>query len=298
MKRSILLVAAMLLALSVIFAGCGAKNESADSEGSNNSEVSDNVSDKSDSADNNSEEDESDTSWDDIKSKGKFIVGLDDAFPPMGFRDSKGEIVGFDIDLAKEAAKRMGIDVEFQPVNWDTIIMEINSGNIDVIWNGLTITEERQEKINFTKPYIEDKQILVVGKNSPIKGKADLADRLVGLQAGSSSKKALEKDAETFKSIKEVAEFSTNDEALLALKNGQVEAVVVDEVVGRYYIEKDRENYIVLEEHFGLEEFGVGVRKSDGTFLKILDETLDKIKEDGTASEISQKWFGEDIVKK
>lgn len=298
MKRSILLAVAVLLALSVMLAGCGAKGTPADSENSDNTKASDSASEKSDSSEDSSTQSNSDDSWGKIKSKGKFIVGLDDAFPPMGFRDKKGEIVGFDIDLAREAAKRMGVEVEFQPVNWDTIIMEINSGNIDVIWNGLTITEERQEKISFTKPYIEDKQILVVGKNSPIKGKADLAGKLVGLQAGSSSKKALARDAETLESIKEVVEFSTNDEALLALKNGQVEAVIVDEVVGRYYIEKDRENYIILEDHFGLEEFGVGLRKTDGAFLKLLDETLEEIKEDGTATEISKKWFGEDIVKK
>jgi len=239
-----------------------------------------------------------DDSFQKIKDKGYFIVGLDDAFPPMGFREEgTNNIIGFDIDLATEAAKRMGVEVKFQPVVWDTIIEELNSGKIDVIWNGLTITEERKEKIAFTKPYIEDKQIIVVQNGSAIKGKSDLAGKKVGLQAGSSARKALEKDEATFKSLGEVVEFTSNDEALLDLKAGRLDAVVVDEVVGRYYIAKKPGDYAVLEDHFGLEEFGVGLRKNDQAFLAELQKVLDDMKADGTSAEISQKWFGENIIK-
>ncbi|MCX7920885.1 MAG: amino acid ABC transporter substrate-binding protein [Clostridia bacterium] len=238
-----------------------------------------------------------DDSWDKIKKKGEFVVGLDDAFPPMGFKDKDGTIVGFDIDLAKEAAKRMGVNVKFQPVNWDTVTLELKNKNIDLIWNGMTITEKRKQEINFTKPYIEDKQILVVAKGASIKGKADLSGKKVGLQSGSSSKEALEKDKATLSSIKEVVEFPNNNDVLMALKMGSVEAAVVDEVVGRYYIAKDSDSFVVLEDHFGLEEFGVGIRKEDTAFLNELQKTLDEMKKDGTSAEISKKWFGADIVK-
>ena len=240
-----------------------------------------------------------DDSWTKIKEQGYFTVGLDDAFPPMGFREEgTNNIVGFDIDLAKEAAKRMGVEVKFQPVVWDTVIETLNIGDIDVIWNGCTITEERVAQINFTKPYVGDRQIIVVQKGSAITSKKDMAGTTVGLQAGSSAKLAVEKDEATFKSFGKLLEFTSNDEALLDLSTGRVQAVVVDEVVGRYYIAKKPDTYTVLTEHFGEEEFGVGVRKSDEAFLAELDKALDAMKADGTAAQISEKWFGEDIIKK
>ena len=159
-------------------------------------------------------------------------------FRSMGFRDEKGEIVGFDIDLAKRAAELMGIEVKFQPVVWANAIMELNNKNVDVIWNGMTITAERQEKINFTKPYLANRQIIVVQKGSDVKTKADLAGKVVGIQAGSSAVDAVKKDEATFNSLDSLREFSNNTEALLDLAAGRVSAVVVDEIAGRYYIAK------------------------------------------------------------
>lgn len=238
-----------------------------------------------------------DDSWQKIKAKGEFVVGLDDAFPPMGFKEKSGEIVGFDIDMAKEAAKRMGVKVKFQPVNWDTVTLDLKNKNIDLIWNGLTITENRKKEIAFTKPYIEDKQILVVSKGSSIKSKADLKDKKAALQAGSSSKEALDKDKKTRDSIKEVIEFPDNQEVLMALKAGKVEAAVLDEVVGRYYMAKDKDSYVILADHFGVEEFGVGIRKEDVSFQAELQKALDEMKKDGTSKKISEKWFSSDIIK-
>jgi len=282
LKRKLALILLLCFSMMLVLTGCGSK-------------ATDKADDKGTTAPASAP---ADTSWQEIKEKGYFVVGLDDAFPPMGFREEgTHEIVGFDIDLAKEAAKRMGVEVKFQPVIWDTVIEELNSGNIDVIWNGLTITEDRKKKIAFTKPYTEDKQIIVVQKNSKINSKKDLAGKTVGLQAESSAMDALKKDEATYKSIGKLVEFASNDEALLDLKAGRLDAVVVDEVVGRYYIAKKPGDYRVLTEHFGKEEFGVGVRKGDKTFLAELEKTLDAMKADGTAANISRKWFGEDIIK-
>jgi polar amino acid transport system substrate-binding protein len=232
-----------------------------------------------------------------IKEKGKFVVGLDDHFPPMGFRDDKGEIVGFDIDLAKEAAKRMNLTVEFKPVDWDGVIMSLNNKDIDVIWNGLTITDKRKEQIGFTKSYLENKQIIVVKEGSTIAKKSDLKGKVTGVQMGSSSEEALT-NSDIVKDIKEVRKFSDNTEALLDLKNGGIDAVVVDEVVGRYYISKKPGEYKVLEDNLGSEEYGVGVRKGDKGFLENLDKALADMKADGTADKIAEKWFGKAIIKK
>lgn len=239
-----------------------------------------------------------DTSWTDIQDQGYFVVGLDDAFPPMGFRElGTNDIIGFDIDLAKAVAERMGVGVEFQPVIWDTAIEELNGHKVDVIWNGLTITEDRKAKIAFTDAYVGDKQIIVIQKASDIETKADLADKIVGIQAGSSAIEAVQRDAATYESIAEMVEFGSNDEALLDLASGRLDAVVVDEVVGRYYIAQKPDDYKVIEDNFGEEEFGVGLRQTDTAFLAELQKALDEVKADGTATEISEKWFGEDITK-
>lgn len=233
-----------------------------------------------------------------ILDKGKFVVGLDDAFPPMGYREQgTNEIIGFDIDLAKEVASRLDVEVEFQPVIWDTIIEELNGGNIDVIWNGLTITPERQEKITFSDPYLDNAQIIVVQKGSPLKTKADLAGKTIGLQGGSSAMNAVKSDAATYETLGEVVEFGSNDEALLDLAAGRLDAVVVDVIVGRYYESQKADVYDVLEEDFGDEEFGVGFRKGDIAFRDMVQKALDEMKADGTGAKISEKWFGTDIMK-
>lgn len=226
----------------------------------------------------------------------KIVVGLDDNFPPMGFRDAKNELVGFDIDLAREAAKRLGVEVEFKPIDWNAKEAELSGKRVDVLWNGLTITEKRKEQIAFTAPYLENHQIVVVAANSPVKAKADLAGKVVGVQEGSSAVEAIEKDA-VGKSFKELKKFGDNVAALMDLTTGRLDAVVLDEIVGRYYVAKKPGDYLILDDNFGTEEYGVGVRKDDAELLGKLQKAMDEMKKDGAAARISTQWFGKDIVK-
>ena len=227
-----------------------------------------------------------------------ITVGLDDHFPPMGFRDDKNELVGFDIDLAKEAGKRLGLEVKFKAIDWSAKEAELSGKRVDVLWNGLTITEERKANILFTKPYLENRQIIVVPEKSAINVKADLKDKVVGVQDGSSAVDAVNNDAEAAKSLKELKKFSDNVTALMDLSAGRLDAIVVDEIVGRYYVAKKPGEYRVLEENFGTEDFGVGTRKDDAELMGKIDKALDDMKADGTAATISTKWFGKDILKK
>ncbi len=226
----------------------------------------------------------------------KIVVGLDDNFPPMGFRDAKGNLVGFDIDLAREAAKRLGADVEFKPIDWNAKEAELGGKRVDVLWNGLTITEPRKEKIAFTAPYLENRQIVIVAANSPVKTKADLAGKVIGVQEGSSAVEAIDKDP-AGKTLKELKKFGDNVTALMDLSTGRLDALVVDEVVGRYYTAKKPGEYAILDEHFGTEEYGVGVRKDDAELLGKLQQAMDAMKQDGAAARISTEWFGKNIVK-
>lgn len=239
-----------------------------------------------------------DNSFDDIKSKGQFVVGLDDSFPPMGFKNDKGEIVGFDIDLAKEAAKRMGVKAVFKPVDWDGVLMSLNNNDIDLIWNGLTITDERKQKIDFSKPYLNNSQIIVVNASSSYNSKNDFSNKTIGVQLGSSSEEALNKDSGFTKSLKEIRKYSNNTEALMDLAAGRIDAVVIDEIVARYYMQKKPNTYKILNDNFGKESYGVGIRKSDTSFKTELDKVLDEMKKDGTADKISEKWFGKSIIVK
>jgi len=244
-------------------------------------------------------EEKSEDKWATIEERGTIIVGLDDTFIPMGFKDNDGELTGFDVELAKEAIERIGLEVEFQSIDWSLKETELNSGNIDLIWNGYTMTEERKEKVNFTSPYLDNRQVIVVLSDSDIVDKAELKDRAVSTQNSSSALAALEAEGviETFKNG-DVVLFDTYNDAFMDLEAGRVDAVIADEILARYYIEqRGEEKYSVLDEDFGDEEYGVGVRKQDATLLEKLNTALDEMKADGTAAEISNKWFGENIVK-
>lgn len=224
----------------------------------------------------------------------EIIMGLDDTFAPMGFRDEKGELVGFDVDLANEVAKRIGVTIKFQPIDWSMKETELNAGNIDLIWNGYTITPERQEKVAFTKPYLENSQIIVTLVDSVITTKADLAGKNVCVQAESSALDAINAEPDVASTFGDLAEFSTNNEAFSDLESGRSEALVVDEVNARYYMKQvGEEKYKVLEEDFGDEEYGIGVRKDDKELLQKINDAMDEMKSDGTYDDFYAKWFSE-----
>ncbi len=182
---------------------------------------------------------EGDTSLIDLKARGKLILGLDVGFPPMGFYDENNQIVGFDIDLAKEVAKRLGVELVLQPISWSAKELELSSGKIDCIWNGMTIKPDRVENMFFAKPYIANKQIVIIEENSGIKSIADLKDKIIGLQEGSTSVDALEANPISSQ-VKEVIKYDDNLKAFSDLKIGRTDAFIVDEVVGRYILSKDQ----------------------------------------------------------
>lgn len=226
--------------------------------------------------------------------KETLVMGLDDTFAPMGFRNEKGELIGFDIELATEVAKRLNVTIEFQPIDWSMKETELNAGNIDFIWNGYTITKERQEKVAFSKPYLENSQIIVVLSDSDVETKADLTDKNIAVQAESSALDAINTEPDFVASVNELVEFSTNNEAFMDLEAGRSDALVVDEVLARYYMRQNgQEKYKVLEEDFGDEEYGIGLRKNETELLKNLDAALDEMKKDGTYDSIYAKWFSE-----
>ncbi|MCI9353423.1 MAG: amino acid ABC transporter substrate-binding protein [Firmicutes bacterium] len=227
----------------------------------------------------------------------KIVVGLDDTFAPLGFRDEEGNLVGVDVELMEATGEIMGIPFELQPIDWSMKETELANKNIDMIWNGYTITEERKEKVAFSQPYLNNRQVVVTMADSDINTLADLTDKTVAAQAESSAIDAINSKPEIAQTFKSLGEFETNDQCLMDLEAGRTDAVVADEVIIRYYVsKKGEEKYKILEEDFGKEEYGIGVRKEDTQLLEALNVALDTLKENGTTKEISEKWFGSDII--
>jgi polar amino acid transport system substrate-binding protein len=226
-----------------------------------------------------------------------LVIGVDDKFAPMGFRDKDNNLTGFDIDYATAAAEHMGMEVKFQPIDWKTKETELSSDRIDLIWNGYTITDERKEKVLFTEPYLENAQVVTTLSDSDITSLDDLNGKAVGLQALSSAADALDDNPISDK-VKSVTEFADNVLALSDLKSGRVEAVVIDEVVIDYYMAQEEGTFKVLDESLAPELYGIGVKKGNEELLNKLQDALDQMNEDGSAAGISEKWFGEDKVLK
>jgi len=230
-----------------------------------------------------------------VMDKGVFVLGLDDAFPPMGFRDENNEIVGYDIDLAKEVTKRMGVKLSLQPIDWNAKEQELNTGKIDCIWNGFTMTAEREKAMSFTKPYLKNAQVVVVRKDSGYKTLADLKGKSIGLQAGSSAADAVEGAADFKASLKNTIEFKDNLTALMDLEVKGVDAVVMDLFVANDNINRSGKAYSILAEALAPENYGVGFRKTDLALMNQVQSTLEQMAKDGTIAAISTKWFSADI---
>ena len=229
--------------------------------------------------------------------EGKFVLGLDASFPPMGFTEADGTITGYDIDLAKEVSKRLNLEFVAKPINWEAKELELSSGSIDCIWNGFTMTEERLEKMAFTSAYLNNDQILVVRNDGTINSLKDAEGKVIGCQSGSSAEEAIESNKEFASSLKSVKKYEDNLTALNDLEVGGIDAVVMDSVVADYTIKIGKRNLTVVEESLSKEAYGIGFR-NDENGIELRDKVqkvLLEMAEDGTVAKISENWFGKDI---
>lgn len=225
-----------------------------------------------------------------------LIVGVDDEFPPMGFVGDDGELTGFDIELAHAVGEKLGYDMQVQAIDWSAKEMELQTGNIDLIWNGYTITSERNEQVEFTKPYLNNQQVLVVANDSPYQSKADLEGKIVGAQVDSAGLAALQKDAEFAATLTEMPEYDTYMYALMDLGTSRLDAVVVDKVLIEYVMQQEPDTYRLLPETLGNEYYGIGCRQGETQLREDIDRAIDELMEDGTIDELASHWFSENIV--
>ena len=272
MKKVIKLGSALVL-VGLVLVGCGETKEKATSESNNK--------------------------WTEVEKKGELVVGIDDTFVPMGFRDENDKIVGFDIDLAEVVTKELGIKAKFQPIDWSLKETELDNGTIDVIWNGYTVTDARKEKVDFTENYLLNEQVLVSLKESNINSFSDMKDKVLGAQEGSSGAESFENVPEVLKDYvkdNEAILFPTFTEAFLDLEAKRIDGLLIDKVFAEYYVsqQKDSSLYTISDSEYENENFAIGVKKGETELVDKLNEALNKAYEDGSSIVVSQKWFGED----
>ena len=226
-----------------------------------------------------------------------LVLGMDDSFPPMGFRNEDNELVGFDIDLATEVCNKLGMTLEVQPISWAAKEQELDSGNIDCIWNGFGYTEERNEAMTLSDIYIKDESIFFVKQDSEYTSQDDLKGKKIGIQNGSTQERTLT-ESDFGNEIDEIVGYSDYLIALMDLEAGNIDAVYMSKITGTYIINSQNKDFRSFEAEGLSEESGMVIAfKKGNTELKDkIENAIKELKEEGILKEISEKWFGEDLT--
>lgn len=271
-KRNILILVTLLVFLSTL-TGCSSNKKS--------------VAQEANTAD----------TWSSIKKRGRVIIGLDDTFVPMGFREKNGQLVGYDIDLAKAVFKQYGIKADFQPIDWNMKETELRNRTIDLIWNGYTITPARKKQLMFSRPYMANRQVLVTKTKDNITSFKGMQGKTLGAQTSSSGDSLLNEHPTMLKDYikgKTPVLYDSFNNALMDLDDGRIQGLLIDSVYAGYYIskEKDPASYRITRGGFDGEDFAAGMRKGDKTLKNKIDQGLQHLANTGELQKINRKWFG------
>ena len=225
-----------------------------------------------------------------------LVVGLDDSFPPMGFRNENNEIVGFDIDLAKAVAEELGMEVKFQPISWASKEQELNSGNIDCIWNGFAYNEERAATMTLSDPYIKGENYFILRNGTKVTSQEELKGMKIGVQTGSIQAQDLEKSE--FGKTVEIIQYGENLTAFMDLETEGIDAIFCSNIIGNYLITSKNKDYETIpSENITVSNGSVVAFKQGNVELKDkIQNALVKLNEEGKLDEISNKWFGKDMI--
>ena len=234
-------------------------------------------------------------SLDDIRKRGSLRVGMEPGYMPFELTDQKGEIIGFDVDMAKRMAKKLGVELELVSTAWDGIIPSLITAKFDVIMSGMTITEERAKAVDFADPYIVIGQTALIRKDlaGVVKSWKDLnnAKYKIASKLGTTGEIAAKK------MIPEAQYFSyeTEHEGIMETVNGKVDAFIYDSPYNAVaFAEKGQGKLVFLDQPFTDEPLGWAIRKGNPQFLAFLNEFLKESKANGTYDKIYNKWFKDD----
>lgn len=240
--------------------------------------------------------------WNKVHQQKTVTIGIDDTFVPMGFRDKKGKLIGYDVEMAKAAFEKMGLRPKFQVIDWSMKETELNTGHIDAIWNGYTMTPERAKHAAFTKPYHEDNQVLLTKANSGINTPQDMHGKQLGVQSGSVGFDDFNQDPKVLKQYlgTKPVQYDTFDKAINDVKVGRINAVLIDGDYAKYYLAHNHSNepMKLVKTNFPPDYDAVGLRKQDKTLREKLNKAIENLHRDGTEARLSKKYFGDpDAVK-
>ena len=238
--------------------------------------------------------DSDDLSLQKVLDSGQLVLGLDENYPPMGYRDGSGQIVGFDIDMAQEVCKRLGISLVTQPIEWEKKEEELNNGAIDCIWNGMSVSPDRMASMCLSQSYLRSELVFVVMSDSNIKDVHDIKGNTVGVQLGSTTEDELKKSA----LIQDItlAGYVDNKELMQDLVQRKVDVAFIDTISTYYYSSMNDDSIYVLPTVFSREELAIGFRKDDHALRNKVQDTINEMNADGTLKTLSEKWFGSDIT--
>ncbi|MTT32810.1 transporter substrate-binding domain-containing protein [Terrilactibacillus sp. BCM23-1] len=225
----------------------------------------------------------------DIKDSGELTIAVDDTYPPMEFRDDKNKLVGLDIDLGRILAKKLGVKAKFVPTAWDGIIPGLDAKKYDIIMSSMNITDERKKQVNFVQ-YLNFGQAVIVKKGNPLKinSKEDLKGKVVGVQLGTTSETA----AKAIGGIKQVKTYNGYTDAFNDMGLGRLDAIVVGEMVGRYYMKTKPNAFEIVGDTFQELPVGIAVRKSDKDLSKALEKAIKEMQDEGSFDKVKETWFG------
>ena len=289
MKKNLAVMTAVLMMAAL--AGCGG-NEAPETtaapaaEGTAEAEAAETEAEETEASDSAEESGEAKTT---------FTVGFDADLPPMGFMDDDGSYVGFDLDLAREVADRMGLEFVAQPILWDAKDMELDNGTIDCVWNGFTITG-REDQYTWTEPYMNNEQVFVVLADSGITDTAGLAGKVVEVQVDSAAETALNGMPDLKATLASVETTPNYNQAIMDLEMGAVDAVAMDSVVAQYLLTQRGTDAVILDEALSSEQYAVGFKLGNEELRDQVQAVLEEMAADGTMAEISTGWFGSDIT--
>ena len=228
-----------------------------------------------------------------------LVAGVDINQVPLSYSDGSNNVVGFEVDMATEAAKRANMTVKIVPINWDQKDKLLKNDKVNSLWGKVTGTPEEKNDILMTKPYMKNNQIFVVSSDSKMASVQDLIGKTVGTVTSSSAAKNFKKDPVSAQlSGGSMQNFTDTNTLFLALQSGQIDAAAVDETMGEYYINQNTIDYKVLNATISSEEYSIGVRRDDSRLRNSLQAALASMAKDGTSRALSIKWFGKDYTLK
>lgn len=286
MKKKILsgLLAGVMMV--TLLAGCGSKAD--DSAG-----TAEEAKETTEAVDTTETEDASEDAAveDTVKGDGTtFTVGFDAEYPPYGYMDENGDYTGFDLDLAQAVCDLEGWELVKTPINWDSKDMELDSGNIDCIWNGFTING-REDKYTWSDPYVNNAQVIVASEDAGINSLADLAGKNVGVQAASAALDLLQGDQkalmDTFAVLQEFPDYNN---AFVELQTGSIDAIAMDIGVAKYQLKSRGEGCKILDETLNSEKYGVGFKIGNEELRDKVNADLQTLLAKGTFVEIASKY--------